>query len=864
MGVVEMPMDGQRQLERATRLLDAPPQGKRTPVRKSLEQLFGESRVRGQPAGSVGLLGGGASAAPLGGASAFFGVGALGGAGALGNARLLQSPQAQKLEREVADFTLGPGVASASSTATAAPSGGGLSGAAAEDQPGLGLREFFGLRHERVLLCAIEEAQRDCMASMERHSFNRIQADWEDAKSHILRALGSQSGASGAGAVGAALRSGADASTATTSTLPCPAQDVAIIDALLREPLNPALLQRIARLSCEGCSTYRNELEECWSIVSNQLQPTPRAVVSGGVKYLQDSFAAAVKKVVYSNADARLGGKPDAWSLVKAFGRMKFGVANFPSNSMQVWYAAYVAARCGYVDLLMDLQQRAAPASERCPMLKTVCSLLARRLEAAAGGARAASAGGGLAGNSADAADLLRAELSEEGNEFHNVLVALLLGKSFSFNRLPEGTIEDWIWFRLHALLAAAGGQSDQGPEFVQQLQALRQHASAVPSSHYDPAAGAAGAAAAGGGPSGAYGDLGGFRGSADAGLSGGGVVQTLNFVKALLLTAQFTRALQQLQNQDRCLQGPALHLALVLHRAGTLDALSAPEPPQGIANLVCDYASGFRVGDQLQYFRMLDLHDRVKALQRLVLKGGVGTNDELLGHIDANGRHRPGLLERTLHEDGAGDGAEFADLCARAGRAAAEHGQYREAIRLLHLGKCYTEVLTVLCRCLRLPIWREALSQTEDAKALGQDVQRFFAIYENNLDRYALSSQAWAVARKLFAARTFHALVDQGCPEAALDVFDREQLLPLSLEQQELQMGSDGCSEAVDAVLAEQPKIVADYVRILRAAAASGVVVLSALRARVRQLQAFLGAQSHNFALDQETVAVLASLALC
>merc|ERR1719231_2225073 len=100
---------------------------------------------------------------------------------------------------------------------------------------------------------------------------------------------------------------------------------------------------------------------------------------------------------------------------------------------------------------------------------------------------------------------------------------------------------------------------------------------------------------------------------------SGVGGIQTLNFVKVLLLTAQFDAALQQLQKQDRSLHGPALHLALVLHRAGTLDALSAPEPPQGITGLVCAYASSFCVGDQLQYFRILDLSDRVQALQRLV-----------------------------------------------------------------------------------------------------------------------------------------------------------------------------------------------------------------------------------------------------
>lgn len=299
------------------------------------------------------------------------------------------------------------------------------------------------------------------------------------------------------------------------------------------------------------------------------------------------------------------------------------------------------------------------------------------------------------------------------------------------------------------------------------------------------------------------------------------------------------------------------MHIALVLRRAGTLEALELPEQSLSVAALVRDYAGHFGCSDQLQYFRALDLPDRVEALQGLLLRGGVGTNDELLGYIDGNGRHRPGLLERTLHEDGLGDRAEFVDLCARAGRSACERGQYREAIRLFHLGKCHSEVLQVLCRCLRLPVWREpTAAAANEAALLSQDVQRFFSIYERNLDRYALSSHAWAVARKLYAARMFHMLCDQGRPEAALDVFDREQLLPMGAEDV-------GASELQNELLSEWPRIVGDYVQILRHAGSQGTVHAAALRARVRQLQSFLVAHSHRLTLDQPSVAALASLAL-
>merc|ERR1740129_2296103 len=84
------------------------------------------------------------------------------------------------------------------------------------------------------------------------------------------------------------------------------------------------------------------------------------------------------------------------------------------------------------------------------------------------------------------------------------------------------------------------------------------------------------------------------------------GITQTLNFAKVLLLTAQFGRAVQQLRSQDRALFGPALHIALVLHRTGTLDALqeAVPDTPLIVADFICVYASQFSYGDQLQYFR--------------------------------------------------------------------------------------------------------------------------------------------------------------------------------------------------------------------------------------------------------------------
>jgi len=300
--------------------------------------------------------------------------------------------------------------------------------------------------------------------------------------------------------------------------------------------------------------------------------------------------------------------------------------------------------------------------------------------------------------------------------------------------------------------------------------------------------------------------------------------------------------------------------MALVLRKAGTLGVVPPAAgtcPPLDVAALVCEYAGRFRCADRLRYFQALDADERKKAVEQLLLGPGVLASDELLGPLDAAGQHQPGLLERALQQDHLGGSAEFAELCAKAGSKASERGQYREALRLLHMGGCHGEALQVLCRCLRLPLWREASAESSDeARLLAGDIQRFFTLYERNLDRYALPSRKFAVARKLFSARIFHSLCSQGQVEAALDTLDREQLLPLSVDQA---LGG----EVDEELLPEYPRIVADYARALSAAAARGASARE-LRARVGRLQAFLAVQSHRVPLDQETLSSLASLALC
>merc|ERR1719331_3336401 len=128
---------------------------------------------------------------------------------------------------------------------------------------------------------------------------------------------GERGGVVGVGSERGAVDPGAPAAVA-------PVQDAAIIRMLLGEPMSSQLIFRMATLSCESCPQYQSELLDCWNIVRCCLDPTPRAISCGALKYLQERFADDVKATVYRSNDARLGGVPDALSIVCAYGRVKF------------------------------------------------------------------------------------------------------------------------------------------------------------------------------------------------------------------------------------------------------------------------------------------------------------------------------------------------------------------------------------------------------------------------------------------------------------------------------------------------------------------------------------------------------------
>jgi len=571
-----------------------------------------------------------------------------------------------------------------------------------------------------------------CLRGLEAHAAEKIYEDWEETKSRIL-------GSMNPGGLGLSASVALHSNVTNAAVSAAPPWDVAIMDALASPTFGPAVAQKVRLISLQSCPRYRDELADCWDIISHALRPSLHAVSCGMLSYLQNRFTEDIKALVFQARDVHLGGLPDAWSLIRSLGCKRFETHSFPSLPIHAWYAAYCSARAGLPELLRELPVKASPASERCASFKTICHAMARRLEKTAEQASGEAARPTDASDEQGDADLKQADLVEETNVFRDILLAVLFVRNFVVSQLPDATIEDWIWFKLHCVHNAG---SESSVAFKQQLVSLQQKTVALPASHFDPT-------------------------TSVVSVQGGGRLtdpgNTLNFVKALFLTAQFSRGLNQLRTQDSTLQGPALHMAVVLQRAGALEAIAEYDPPLSVQGLLCDYASQFTCSDQLRYLRILKPSERAEALQQMLLWGGAGTNDELLGYIGIDGTHEPGLLESTL-QDLSGLGTElatsqsvnFIDLCARTGRTARDHGHYRAALRLLHLGCQYVEVLETLCRSVCLPIWREP-DPSGEGQLLDGDIRKFISIYERNVDRYGISQLQWATTRKLFMVKQFY-----------------------------------------------------------------------------------------------------------
>lgn len=131
------------------------------------------------------------------------------------------------------------------------------------------------------------------MRCCERHSFDRLQADWEESKAQYLGSL------QRLGEGSAVLASCSDGKAQVA--LP-PLQDASIIEALVSEPMSLQLVQKIATLSANSCPAYQNELTECWNIVGHELKMTSQSITAGAVKYLQGRYFDEVKGFVYKHA----------------------------------------------------------------------------------------------------------------------------------------------------------------------------------------------------------------------------------------------------------------------------------------------------------------------------------------------------------------------------------------------------------------------------------------------------------------------------------------------------------------------------------------------------------------------------------
>merc|ERR1711988_1992006 len=176
------------------------------------------------------------------------------------------------------------------------------------------------------------------------------------------------------------------------------------------------------------------------------------------------------------------------------------------------------------------------------------------------------------------------------------------------------------------------------------------------------------------------------------------------------------------------------------------------------------DHVANCPTQTQMRYLKVLDREDRVGALRELLVRGG--SSEDLIGFIQADGSHQPGLLEQSL-----GSRDEFVAACRDAGRAAVAQGDYRDALKLLHLGEAYGEVITVMIRAIRLP------TGTTNLALIGSDIEALLEIYRRNVSQYNLPANQWNQLLKLMSLLHLRRQANES-PDAAVATFETLGLL--------------------------------------------------------------------------------------
>jgi len=310
--------------------------------------------------------------------------------------------------------------------------------------------------------------------------------------------------------------------------------------------------------------------------------------------------------------------------------------------------------------------------------------------------------------------------------------------------------------------------------------------------------------------------------------------------VKARLLTLQIGDALQLLRRTDAALAGPAVHMALVLYKGNFLADPAVTEvlglTRADFSHMLVAHAATCPTPIQLRYLQLLPDAERSEALAELLIQG-VGAGDvsahDLLGTFTDQGALEGGV--------GPLDHFELVRLCSGAGARALRQGLYAEALQLLHVAAEYRDVVALLMRCLRLPIWHDGALGAERA-VLEATVDRCIALYDRNLDQFNIPPGMWAKVRRLYSARQFRALVERGSLDAATELLERERLL--------------------EADRTDLPRVLDAYLQLLSGLfSTKPALAHPALRDRVRDLAAFV--TQHRHTLGHKSTALLSALSL-
>ena len=273
---------------------------------------------------------------------------------------------------------------------------------------------------------------------------------------------------------------------------------------------------------------------------------------------------------------------------------------------------------------------------------------------------------------------------SPQPSVYREILIALATDSFFAAGQLPQSTAEDWLWF---GLSHAASGNTEE--VMLTRLMRVRRKIEGLPEGYF-------------------------------------GKEGELQLARIQLLCLQLNTSLTTTASVE---PGIAAHLALTLGKSGLHEFLQSKEllgDAKILGEIVMKHVSPYPIEDQLRHFSILPTNLRTEVLEIALLENTGDTSEDLMGFINRDGSHKPGLLEKSMKDKPD----EFKKICHKAAAEAIRRGKYRPAIRLYYLSGDRFSFLDVLERTKQLvngAMSKAGLTKSAlDIDSLREDVKMF------------------------------------------------------------------------------------------------------------------------------------------